>query len=174
MRLLPMLLVLPLLALQAHAQPAPPPPAAPAAAAHAAAASTASSAGPAAMAPAAQATAPTAEQPATAPATTAQDKPKPRRMTWQQRFAGANVTHDGHLTLQQAETGYRTIARHFTEIDADKKGYVTVEDIDNWHRLQRAMRKTHHGRSLEPRPAMHQEITQPHQINASAATTVEK
>ena len=30
-----------------------------------------------------------------------------------QRFEQANTTHDGHLTPDQAKTGYKTLARHF-------------------------------------------------------------
>jgi hypothetical protein len=119
MRLLPLLLVLPLFSFQAHAQSAAPSPAPDAPAATAA--------------PPADAAAPPAAA-AAPPAAHAKAAPKPHRMTWQQRFAEANTTHDGHLTLQQAEAGYRGIVRHFNEIDADKKGYVTVADIANWHK----------------------------------------
>ena len=147
MRLLPVLLFLPLFALQAHAQPAPAPQPV----------RTAATAAPAAEAPHAS------QAPAAA---------KPHRMSWQQRFAEANTTHDGHLTSQQAEAGYRTIARHFQQIDADKKGFVTVEDIDNWHKLQRAMRHSHQGQTLRPRPAMQQGVMEPHKINTSTNATV--
>jgi hypothetical protein len=155
MRLLPVLLFLPLFAFQAHAQPAP----------------TAQPAPAAQPVPAAQ---PASTAATAAPVTTTQAPTvtKPHRMSWQQRFAEANATHDGHLTLQQAEAGYRTIARHFREIDADKKGYLTVEDIDNWHKLQRAMRHSHQGQSLRPRPALQQGMIQPHQISTSTTATV--
>ncbi len=145
MRLLPILLALPLLALQAHAQTALPQQAAPP---------------PGIVAPAG----PTPN--ALAPATT----PEHHRMTWQQHFAQANLAHDGHLTLPEASGGYPTVARHFTEIDADKKGYVTEEDVTNWHKLQRAMRHANQGRAdqgLRPRPAFQREVTEPRQINAS-------
>ncbi|HUB16595.1 MAG TPA: hypothetical protein VMB34_31960 [Acetobacteraceae bacterium] len=140
MRLLPVLFTLPFLALQAHAQPAP--------------------AVPAPATSAATASGPTAA--------VAQVASKPRRMSWQERFAQANTTHDGHLTLQQAASGYKTIARHFKEIDADKKGYVTVEDIDTWHKLQRAMRHSHQGPTVQPRPTLQQGVVQPRQINTTS------
>ena len=147
MRLLLAMLFLPLFALQVHAQPAPAAPPAPP-----------------------QATAaPTVEAPAAPRAT---KEAKHRRMSWQQRFAQANTAHDGHLTLQQAEAGYKTVARHFRQIDAEKKGYVTVEDVNNWHKLQRAMRHSHHERTLQPRPAMQQGVMQPRRINASSTATV--
>ncbi len=66
----------------------------------------------------------------------------------EQHFEQANVTHDGHLTLEQAKTGYKSIARHFAAIDQDKKGYVTVDDIRAYNKTQRALHhqsaSTHH------------------------------
>ena len=141
MRLTPLLLCLPLFALQAHAQTAPAQQAAPA------------------LAGAARA--------APAPAT------QHHRLSWQQRFAQANATHDGHLTLEEATAGYKTIARHFAEIDVGKKGYVTVEDIDAWHKLQRAVRRAHHEQpdsALRPRPAMQHGVTEPMTQPAEPAT----
>jgi len=132
MRLMPLLFVLPLFFFQARAQTTPVPPPAPPAAAAA------------------------ADAPGAAPGATAHASPKPHRMTWEQRFAEANVTHDGHLTLQQAEAGYPTIARHFHEIDADKKGYVTEEDISNWHKQLHATHHAHQGQPSQSRSAMKQ------------------
>jgi hypothetical protein len=60
------------------------------------------------------------------------------RMTMNERFTAANTTHDGHLTLDQAKTGYRTVARHFAAIDTGHKGYVTEDDIRAWEKAQRA------------------------------------
>ena len=44
------------------------------------------------------------------------------RVTWQQHFAQANSAHDGHLTLEQAKSGYPSLFRHFAEIDAGGEG----------------------------------------------------
>ena len=63
------------------------------------------------------------------------------------------------------------MARHFTEIDADKKGYVTEEDITNWHKLQRAMHHANQRRSdqgLRPRPAIQRGATAPQPINTTS------
>jgi uncharacterized secreted protein with C-terminal beta-propeller domain len=60
-------------------------------------------------------------------------------MTMDQRFQQANVTHDGHLTEDQAKTGYKSIARHFAAIDQDKKGYITEDDIRTYDKLQRIL-----------------------------------
>lgn len=62
-----------------------------------------------------------------------------KHLTMQQRFEQANVTHDGHLTLDQAKAGYATIARHFSTIDQDKKGYVTEDDIKAYYKTQHAL-----------------------------------
>ena len=48
-------------------------------------------------------------------------------------------THDGHLTLDQAKTGYKSVARHFAAIDQDKKGYITEDDIRAYNKTQRAL-----------------------------------
>ena len=69
-------------------------------------------------------------------------------LTMQQRFQQANITHDGRLTLDQAKTGYKSIARHFAAIDQDKKGYITEDDIRAYYKTQRALHHqsafTHH------------------------------
>jgi len=74
---------------------------------------------------------------ATTPSTKTTTHP---HLTMEQRFSKANDTHDGHLTEEQAKAGYRTIARHFAAIDKDKKGYVTLDDIRAYNKLQRALR----------------------------------
>jgi len=58
------------------------------------------------------------------------------------RFEAANVTHDGRLTLAQAEAaGWQRIARNFYAIDVQRKGYVTPQEIRAWNRAQRAARQ---------------------------------
>ena len=60
----------------------------------------------------------------------------------QDKFATANVTHDGHLTLAQAKTGdMPMVARNFTKIDADHKGYATWADIRQFIQTRRAARQ---------------------------------
>jgi hypothetical protein len=44
-------------------------------------------------------------------------------------FAAANVTNDGRLTREQAETGMPLVARNFSAIDAEGKGFVTLPEI---------------------------------------------
>ena len=50
----------------------------------------------------------------------------------QERFAAANTTHDGKLTLAQAQTGMPRVAQHFNEIDTQKQGYVTLAQIEQF------------------------------------------
>src|SRR5690348_13527790 len=76
-------------------------------------------------APAAQVAAPTVEKAS-------------KRLKWQERFARADTAHDEHLTLEEAQAGYPTVAKHFSGIDVDGKGYVTENDIRAWHALRRA------------------------------------
>ncbi len=52
----------------------------------------------------------------------------------QARFDAANTTHDGRLTLQQAEAaGLKPIVAHFSAIDIKNRGYVTFNEVMAWH-----------------------------------------
>ncbi|MEJ0015175.1 MAG: hypothetical protein WDN25_01170 [Acetobacteraceae bacterium] len=60
-------------------------------------------------------------------------------MSMERRFEQANVTNDGHLTLEQAKTKYKAVARHFAAIDKDNKGYVTLDDIRGYDSKRRTL-----------------------------------
>ena len=61
----------------------------------------------------------------------------PHRFT--DRFNAANTTHDGNLTLAQAQQAHMPmIVRHFSQIDAQSKGYVTMADIRAFRQKTRA------------------------------------
>jgi len=61
--------------------------------------------------------------------------------TWQQRFDAANTTHDGHLTLAQAQAaGMKPVVKHFGAIDIQNRGYVTLNEIMAWHLDQEAQK----------------------------------
>ena len=89
-------------------------------------------------------TAPATTAPATtAPAATTPATATPRaHRTFDERFAAANTTHDGKLTLDQAKAGHlRAVARDFAIIDKSKKGYVTLDEVKAHQSEQRAARK---------------------------------
>jgi len=113
---------------------------------------------PAAPATAAPATgAPNAAAPAPSPAVAAPAKPAKQasgtRMTFQQRFDAANVTHDGHLTKEQAQAAhmYSTV-KNWDAIDTDKKGYVTADDLKAYAANQRAAHHTGTGTTATKKP----------------------
>jgi hypothetical protein len=68
----------------------------------------------------------------------------PARMTWEQRFTQADLAHDGHLTLEEAKSGFPLVAKHFDDIDVDHKGYVTTNDIRAWRVMRKAARRLTH------------------------------
>jgi hypothetical protein len=106
-------IILALAAAPAFAQPTPPPPED--------------------LPPAGQA-APAPDQPA--------PPPQPQRPRGHPRFDAANTTHDGKLTLEQAQQSRWTmVAKHFAEIDQDRKGYVTLQDLHVWTAARRAARQ---------------------------------
>lgn len=47
----------------------------------------------------------------------------------EEKFRAADTNHDGKLTLVEAKSGMPRVARGFSKIDADNKGYVTVDEI---------------------------------------------
>ena len=71
-----------------------------------------------------------------APGTTASAPTK-----FRDRFAAANTTHDGCLTLAQAQTAnLRPVMRNFAAIDTAHRGCVTMKDIAAYRRTRRASR----------------------------------
>jgi hypothetical protein len=74
-----------------------------------------------------------------AQAQTTTAEPMHKRLTMEQHFEQANVTHDGHLTEEQAQTGYKSVAKHFAAIDKDKKGYVTEDEIRAYRKVQHTL-----------------------------------
>ncbi len=83
------------------------------------------------------------------------DAPAKRpRLTWEARFAQANTAHDGHLTLEEAKAGFKTVARHYRDIDMDGKGYVTENDVRAWRAMPKPARHAKEPDDpLRPRPA---------------------
>jgi hypothetical protein len=63
------------------------------------------------------------------------------RRSAQQHFADANTTHDGRLTLDQAASGYKSIAKSFSQIDVGHHGYVTFDDVKAWKAAKKAAKQ---------------------------------
>jgi hypothetical protein len=100
--------------------------------------------------------------------------PPRHHMTWEQRFTEANANHDGHLTMAEAQQGYKTIARHFREIDLEDKGFVTEDEIRAWHKTKHVGHRQAPPADdgLRPRPAYHRLFPDQRQFPASASQTV--
>jgi Ca2+-binding EF-hand superfamily protein len=56
-----------------------------------------------------------------------QSKPDPQKIA--ARFQDANKNHDGKLTLEEAKAGMPRVAKVFSQIDVENKGFVTLEQI---------------------------------------------
>jgi len=79
--------------------------------------------------------------PPPAPAMQPQQRPQAQRFI--ERFRAANTTGDGRLTLAQAQAGHMPmIVRHFDAIDAQHKGYVTLQDIQAYRQQMHAARES--------------------------------
>ena len=69
--------------------------------------------------------------PSNPPSTSSPLSPRAARPTRQeQRFAAANTTQDGKLTLEQAKAArLATTVKHFAAMDRGAKGYLTLDDV---------------------------------------------
>ncbi|MBS0194511.1 MAG: EF-hand domain-containing protein [Proteobacteria bacterium] len=56
-----------------------------------------------------------------------------------ERFAAADLNHDGRLTKEEAAS-IPFVAKHFDQIDSNHDGYVTLEEIKAWHQEMKAKR----------------------------------
>ncbi len=78
-------------------------------------------------------------QPATAQSPPASGQQGGQVKSFLERFRAANTTHDGKLTLPQAEAANMPgLARAFPQIDAQHKGFITLEDIRTFIQKRRA------------------------------------
>jgi len=65
----------------------------------------------------------------------------PGRRSAAEHFADANTTHDGRLTLSQATSGYKSLAKSFSQIDVNHHGYITMDDIKAWKAAKKAAKE---------------------------------
>jgi EF hand len=56
------------------------------------------------------------------------------------RFAAADVNHDGKLTLEEASGKMPMVARNFDKIDKTKRGYVTLDELQAYAQERAAQR----------------------------------
>ena len=78
------------------------------------------------------------------------------------RFEAANVTHDGRLTLEQAQAAnMRMVVHHFGDIDHDHKGYVTLQDLKEFRHEMRAEKAARNNPAPPPPGAPSQVPTAP-------------
>ncbi|OWQ93987.1 calcium-binding protein [Roseateles aquatilis] len=59
----------------------------------------------------------------------------------EERFAAADKDHDGKLTKAEAQAGMPRVAKHFDEIDTQKTGAVTLEQVKQFAAAQMKDRK---------------------------------
>ncbi len=72
----------------------------------------------------------------------ASQPPRADRPALRDKFAAANTSHDGRLTLGQAQAGgLRLVARNFGAIDATHQGFVTWPEVQDFLRTRRAARQ---------------------------------
>ena len=72
---------------------------------------------------------------------TASPQPQQMRAKIAERFATADVNHDGKLTRAEAESGMPMVAKNFDQIDKSHKGYVTLDDIKAYSQARMADRQ---------------------------------
>lgn len=76
-------------------------------------------------------------------------------MKFRDRFAAANTTHDGCLTLAQAQAAnLRPVTRNFAAIDIAHRGCVTMKDVAAYRKMRNGGRSQQARKpaSAEPTP----------------------
>jgi Ca2+-binding EF-hand superfamily protein len=53
--------------------------------------------------------------------------PSPQKI--EEKFKAADVNHNGKLTLEEAKAGMPRVAKAFDKIDVEKRGYITLEQL---------------------------------------------
>ncbi len=73
------------------------------------------------------------------------------RAKLRERFEAANTTHDGRLTLGQAQAAHMPLlVKNFAAIDQGQKGYVTEDDLRAFIRQRIAARRTRREQEQAP------------------------
>jgi len=75
----------------------------------------------------------------------------PPHMNMKARFEAANTSNDGKLTLDQARAAHLSmVVHHFDQIDAEHKGYVTLQDMHTWHQARHQTHLTAQQQTPQP------------------------
>ena len=61
----------------------------------------------------------------------AQPQPQRADSALERRFKQADKNGDGKLTLEEAKAGMPRIAKAFERLDTDKRGYLTLEQVQS-------------------------------------------
>jgi hypothetical protein len=56
----------------------------------------------------------------------------PSAQRLEEKFKAADTNHDGKLTLEEAKVGMPRVANAFDRIDVEKKGYITLEQLQTF------------------------------------------
>ena len=83
-----------------------------------------------------------------------QPQPRSQRLSFSDRFAAANITNDGCLTLEQAQQGLPSVAKDFAQIDAQGHGCLTMAEI-------KAFWQSHGAKRQDPPAALPKDIPPP-------------
>lgn len=66
------------------------------------------------------------------------------------RFQKADVNGDGQLSAQEAQQGMPRVYKHFNQIDTAGKGYVTLQQIQEFVAARAAARHARGGTPADP------------------------
>jgi Ca2+-binding EF-hand superfamily protein len=65
------------------------------------------------------------------------------------RLKAADANGDGLISKAEAQAALPMIARHFDEIDANKDGFVTGDELRAFHQQHRAQRRAEHFKQID-------------------------
>lgn len=64
-----------------------------------------------------------------------------RGQKMQQRLKAADKDGDGKISKSEAEASLPRLAKHFDQIDTNKDGFLTRDEMHAWHQKQAAARQ---------------------------------
>ncbi len=77
--------------------------------------------------------------------------PEASKARFSERFKKADTDGDGALSKAEAEKSIPRLAKHFDEIDANRDGKITQDEMKASMEKHRAERKKHHGEPRGPK-----------------------